>query len=250
LRRRALGVFARMVGADLDEPDRELTGYASLGEFFARRLRPGARPIAGGWGAVVAPADGLVTAVGIVEHGTLIQAKGQMYSLSALVADDELARRLDGGSYVTVYLSPRDYHRVHSPVDGELVGWRYVPGSRWPVGPAFADRVSSLYTRNERAIARVETDDGPVAVAMVGAMGVGNLWLGHIQTSTRRMRTRGELRRIDCVPPIPIDRGDELGAFLLGSTVVVVFPRGAATLTCAVGDRVRCGERIGGAAGS
>jgi phosphatidylserine decarboxylase len=248
LRRGALGAFARMVGADLDEPDRELIGYASLGEFFARRLRPGARPIAGGWGAVVAPSDGLVTAVGVVEDGALIQAKGHTYSLAALVADDEFARALDGGSYVTVYLSPRDYHRVHAPVDGALHGWRYVPGSRWPVGQRFIDRVPSLYTRNERAIARVETDDGPVAIAMIGAMGVGNLWLTHAAASTRRRRVHaGELWRIDCIPPIPIDRGEELGAFLLGSTVVVVLPRGAGRMTCAVGDRVRCGERIGGA---
>ena len=252
LRRPALGVFARAVGVDLAEPDRALDEYSSLGDFFARRLRAGARPVDPAPDAVVAPADGVVTAVGIATGGALIQAKGKNYQLAELVGDPGLAAMLDGAPYVTVYLSPRDYHRVHTPVAGELVAWSYVPGARWPVGPRFTDRVPSLYARNERAIARIETEAGPAAVVMVAAMGVGNLWLAHAGGNgsggidTRDLRRRGERRRIDCVPPVPLERGDELGAFLLGSTVVALLPPGSAEVTCAIGDRVRQGERIGG----
>lgn len=249
LRRPAIGAFARAVGADLDEPELALDAYGSLGDFFARRLRTGARPIDPGAGAVVAPADGLVTAVGIASDGALIQAKGRDYQLADLVADDAFADELRGSAYVTVYLSPRDYHRVHTPVAGELLGWSYVPGARWPVGPRFVDRVPSLYAKNERAIARLATPHGPAAVAMVAAMGVGNLFLTDVNggLETGELRRVGERRRFDCVPPVPVARGDELGAFRLGSTVIALLPPGGGTFSVAVGDRVRCGERIGAA---
>jgi len=250
LRRPAIGAFARAVGADLDEPQLELEGYGSLGEFFARRLRAGARPVDDAVDAVVAPADGLITAAGFADHGALFQAKGRAYQLEELLADVELAHELRGGAYVTVYLSPRDYHRVHTPVAGQLLGWSYVPGARWPVGPRFVERVPSLYARNERAVARIETDAGPAAVVMVAAIGVGNLWLGHVGDGgleTSALRRHGEHRRIDCVPAAALARGDELGAFLLGSTVIAVLPPGAGQFTVGIGDRVRCGQRIGGA---
>lgn len=250
LRRPAIGAFARAVGVDLDEPELALDAYGSLGEFFARRLRDGARPIDQTAGAVVAPADGLVTAVGIASDGALIQAKGRDYRLADLVGDDGLADELRGAAYVTVYLSPRDYHRVHTPVAGELVGWSYIPGARWPVGPRFTERVAGLYTKNERAVARLATPAGPAAVVMVAAIGVGNLYLTHAADgglATGDLRKAAERRRFDCVPAAPLARGDELGAFLLGSTVIALLPPGGGTWTCAVGDRVRCGERIGAA---
>jgi phosphatidylserine decarboxylase len=276
LRRPALSAFARAVGANLDEPELKLERYGTLGAFFARRLRAGARPVDEAAGAVVAPADGLVTAVGVADAGTLIQAKGQAYALADLVADPALAAALAGAAYVTVYLSPRDYHRVHTPIAGRLESWSYVPGARWPVGPRFTRRVPGLYARNERAVARLVTDRGPAAVVLVAALGVGNLWLGHARApsagperggersetlgaprgearttpdglETGSLRRAAERRRIDVVPPRPLARGDELGAFLLGSTVIALLPPGAGTFTVAVGDVVRCGQRIGGA---
>jgi phosphatidylserine decarboxylase len=281
LRRAALSAFARAVGANLDEPELKLERYGTLGAFFARRLRAGARPVDEAAGAVVAPADGLVTAVGVVDAGTLIQAKGQAYALADLVADPALARALDGAAYATVYLSPRDYHRVHTPIAGRLTGWSYVPGARWPVGLRYTRRVPGLYARNERAIARLDTEHGPAAVVLVAALGVGNLWLGHagrpapsaerseagpergversepldpppgearpiIGLETGTLRGAGERRRIDVVPPRALARGDELGAFLLGSTVIALLPPGAGRFTVQAGDVVRCGQRIGG----
>jgi phosphatidylserine decarboxylase len=252
LRRPALSAFARAVGADLDEPELKLERYGSFGAFFARRLRAGARPIDTAGGAIVAPADGVVTAAGIAAAGTLIQAKGKTYALAELVADDELAAALVGAPYVTVYLSPRDYHRVHVPIDARLAGWSYVPGARWPVGPRFMRSVPALYAKNERAVARLDTDRGPAAVVMVAAIGVGNLWLGHVGgddgLETGTLRRMGERRRIDAVPPRRLARGDELGAFLLGSTVIVLLPPGAARFEVPVGSVVRQGQRIGSAA--
>jgi phosphatidylserine decarboxylase len=126
-----------------------------------------------------------------------------------------------------------------------------VPGARWPVGPRFVERVPSLYAKNERAVARLETARGPAAVVLVAAIGVGNLWLGHVGdggtgSETTELRRLGERRRIDCVPPVHLARGAELGAFLLGSTVIAVLPPGGGTFSVVEGDRVRCGERIGG----
>jgi phosphatidylserine decarboxylase len=245
LRRPLLGAFARAVGADLAEAEHELAHYPSLGDFFARKLREGARSIARDRDAVVAPCDGLVAAAGVVEDGTLVQAKGKTFSLGRLLADEDLAEQLLGGSYAVIYLSPRDYHRVHSPVTAHLEGYHYLPGARWPVSPPFVERVEGLLAKNERVVMNLLTDVGPAAVVMVSATGVGNIWLEHLGSDTRVFRAVGERRRIELPDPPLVERGDELGAFLLGSTVVVVLPPGGSSLDLQPGDVVRCGQRIG-----
>jgi phosphatidylserine decarboxylase len=249
LRRPLLGAFARAVGADLAEAERELGTYTSLGDFFARRLRDGARVVDAEQDAIVSPCDGLVAAAGTVDDGTLIQAKGRTFSLARLLADEEMAEQLLGGSYAVIYLSPRDYHRVHSPIAARLDGYHYLPGSRWPVSPPFVERVEGLLAKNERVVMNLSTDAGPAALVMVAAVGVGNVWLSHLDTDTRIFRAAGERHRIDLPDPPEIERGDELGAFLLGSTVVIVLPPGGGTLDLAAGDVVRCGQRIGSAEG-
>ena len=251
LRQFAYSTFARAVGADLSEPERELTSYGSLGEFFARRLRSGSRPIDASADSLVSPCDGTVSACGQADDGMLLQAKGRDYRIGDLVVDHERAEALIGGSYLTIYLAPRDYHRVHSPIAGNLVAYDYVPGTLWPVSPRFIADVPELYVRNERAIAWIDTPHGAAAVVLVGATGVGNLWLSHRDGSGGDSR---DLRRANTnwhhafSPGIAIDRGDELGAFQLGSTVVVLLPRGAGRFDAAIGSSVRCGQRIGTAA--
>jgi len=230
LRAPLYGAFARVYDVALDEAELPLDGYASFGDFFARRLRDGARSTGGGPGDVVAPADGKLAARGVAEAGHLIQAKGQDYLLADLLADPALADELEGGLYLTFYLSPRDYHRVHSPVDGRLVGYDWVPGVHLPVSPRAVRRVPGVFARNERVILRLETEAGPVAVVMVAATGVANISVTAAGIDSRQLRRTRRVHRVRFDRGVPVARGDELGAFHLGSTVILVMPAGAAAL--------------------
>jgi phosphatidylserine decarboxylase len=248
LRRPVYATFSRLVGADLGEVEHDLADYPSFGDFFARKLRAGARSFALPDEVLAAPCDGtLAIAGGIPAPGTLIQAKGRDYRLAELVADEELARRLSGGWYATIYLSPADYHRVHAPLDGAVVAVDYLPGTLWPVKPFFTRTVEGLLARNERLVIQLDTSYGPVAVVMIAAVGVGHLCLRDGDGALRAVATRRrERRRIEPGPPLEVRRGDELGAFLLGSTVVLVLPPGAvAPEPPAEGAPVRCGQPIG-----
>jgi phosphatidylserine decarboxylase len=265
LRGLAYRAFARAVGANLDEVELELSSYPSLGDFFARRLRDGARAVDPTPGAIISPCDGVLAARGTAAAGALVQAKGRMYQLAELVADGELAARLTGGSYATIYLSPRDYHRVHAPVDAQIVGYDYLPGALWPVNPRVAARRDGLLARNERVVIRMNAGPlGNVALVMVGASGVGNIRLaaalgprgaapgagqvipGVMPGAIDSAGWRGarEPRRVE-LSGVRVARGDELGAFRLGSTVVIVFEPHKAELVGDVGQALRFGERIG-----
>jgi phosphatidylserine decarboxylase len=260
LRGLAYRAFARAVGANLDEVELDLERYASLGDFFARRLRHGARAVDPAPGAVISPCDGVIAARGIAAEGELVQAKGRSYRLAELIADGELAARLTGGAYATIYLSPRDYHRVHAPADARVVGYDYLPGSLWSVNPRVAARRDGVIARNERVVFRLDAGAfGQVALVMVGAAGVGNIRLapelctrggtrgaGEPQEiiDSATWRAAREPRRVE-LSGVTVERGDELGAFRLGSTVVVVFEPGKAELAGEVGEAVRFGQRLG-----
>jgi phosphatidylserine decarboxylase len=247
LRGLAYRAFARAVGANLDEVELALGGYPSLGDFFARRLRHGAREVDTAPSAIISPCDGVLAARGTAVAGALVQAKGRTYQLAELVADGELAARLTGGPYATIYLSPRDYHRVHAPLDARVEGYDYLPGALWPVNPRVAARRDGLLVRNERVVIRLNAGPhGRVALVMVGAAGVGNIRLAPVfgAGDSADWRAAGEPRRVE-LTGATVRRGDELGAFRLGSTVVLVFEPGAAQLAGEVAERVRFGQRIG-----
>jgi phosphatidylserine decarboxylase len=247
LRGLAYRAFARAVGANLDEVELALGGYPSLGDFFARRLRRGAREVDAAPGAIVSPCDGVLAARGTAVSGALVQAKGRTYQLAELVADAELAERLTGGPYATIYLSPRDYHRVHAPVDARIEGYDYLPGALWPVNPRVAARRDGLLARNERVVIRMRAGAlGRIALVMVGAAGVGNIRLAPALggDDSARWRAAAEPRRVE-LGGVELARGEELGAFRLGSTVVLIFEPGAAQLAGEVGDALRFGQRIG-----
>jgi len=188
--------------------------------------------------------------------GALVQAKGRSYRLAELVADGALAARLTGGAYATIYLSPRDYHRVHAPVDAKITGYDYLPGSLWSVNPRVAARRDGIIARNERVVFRLNAGPlGRVAVVMVGAAGVGNIRLAPALSGggadvpgavidSAVWRSAREPRRVE-LSGVTVARGDELGAFRLGSTVVVVFEPGKAELVGDVGEVVRFGQRLG-----
>jgi phosphatidylserine decarboxylase len=243
LRARVYRGYSRVFGATPEEAELALDEYPTLNAFFTRALRPGLRPVAAR--AIVAPADAAVGAWGPVAGDTLVQAKGRNYSLKALLGDEALAHRMDGGTFATFYLAPKDYHRIHAPVDGLISAAAYIPGELWPVNAHAVAHVADLFSVNERIVIRVERPGaGVVAVALVGATMVGmtRLVFDDLHTNARRR----ELQRRTYDPAIPVRAGDPLGHFEFGSTVIVVCsPESGALEPREVGETVRVGERLG-----
>ena len=249
LRTLMLSRFARIYGIDVTEAEKPISEYAGFDEFFTRKLRPGARPIDELPGRVISPADGTIVECGLAAAGKLLQAKGSQFDLASLLDDAQAAQRLEGGAYLITYLSPKDYHRVHSPVGGRVVGWRHVPGALFSVGAASIRREPELFVRNERFITLIEMDGGGlVAVVMVAAVGVGHVTVSYDpEVATHRPEFfRAALRHRQYDDPKPIRRGEELGIFHLGSTTIVVFEPGRVELDAlAAGASVKMGVGIG-----
>lgn len=230
-------IFVRAYGVDLAEAQGELGDYPTLEALFTRKLRAGLRPVDDAPDALVSPVDGRCAFAGTSVDGRIELAPGQRLTLSSL-----LARGIEGERDVIVlYLSPRDYHRVHVPREGRAVRWHYVPGTLWPVFPAAVRRVPELFARNERAVVAVETSAGPLDVVLVGAFGVGRITLSvcDLVTNAGGATASGTL-------DAPLVRGDELGVFHLGSTVVLVAGAGTLSPEIRAGDVVRVGRRIAG----
>ena len=246
LRRPLFTAFARRVGADLGEVELPLHDYASLDAFFTRGLRPGARPIPSDGATVISPCDGTVSAIGVAEGGHLIQAKGKAYTLADLLADDAAAARFAGGPYVTIYLSPRDYHRVHFAVDGPVTGFQHVPGTCFPVNAAAVKHVDRLFARNERLVTYQDTGGGEIATVMVAATGVGHMTVTYDAVETHMPRRGRPGPRVRFAAGRAARRGDELGAFHLGSTVILLFEPGRVRLRpLEPGARIRLGDPLG-----
>jgi phosphatidylserine decarboxylase len=247
LRRPIYGGFARRVGADLSQLDRPLDAFERFDDFFTRPLAPGARPVDEAPEAVLSPVDGVISEIGVSEGGRLIQCKGLDYTVRGLLADAAEARHFENGAYATLYLAPRDYHRIHSPVAGRITGYRHIPGAFFPVNPLSVRNVAGLFSINERLVSYLDTELGRVAVVKVAATGVGHITVKYdarARTHVSGVRGRqGFVQRY--TPPIPIKAAEELGMFHLGSTVILLFEPGRVTLEGAPGDTVRVGRRIG-----
>jgi phosphatidylserine decarboxylase len=250
LRRALYGGFARYVGADLSALDRPLDAFPRFDDFFTRPLKAGARPVAQGEQVVVSPVDGVVSEAGVADGGRLIQCKGRDYTIAGLLADAAEARAFEGGAYATLYLAPRDYHRIHNPVDGKVTGYRHIPGAFFPVNPVSVRNVAGLFSINERLVTYLDSDVGRVAVVAVAATGVGFITVAYDrEVSTHRSGAPGRhgwAQRY--AAPRPLGRGAELGTFHLGSTVILLFEPKRVRLELAAGQVVRMGERIGGQA--
>jgi phosphatidylserine decarboxylase len=240
--------FARTYGVDLAEAEHaDVEHYRTFNAFFTRALQAGARKIEGRPDTVVSPADGTLSEFGELDADTLLQAKGRSYSLAALLGESgERVDALLGGSYCTVYLSPRDYHRVHAPLDAALTRTRYIPGRRFSVSPATAASIDRIFCRNERAVCWFDTSCGPMVVVLVGALNVSS-----ISTFSRGEIESGAPQLWDEPASPRVARGAEIGRFNLGSTVVVLFARGAvrwdSRLT--IGMSLAMGAALGIAAG-
>jgi phosphatidylserine decarboxylase len=219
-----MGWFARTYRVDLSEAQHpELDSYRTFNDFFTRGLRSGARLLAGDRDTVVSPADGTLTQFGTIEADTLLQAKGRSYSLAALLGESGAAvDALRGGSYCTIYLAPHNYHRVHAPLGGALERTRYIPGRRFSVSRATAAAIDRLFCRNERVACWFATGAGPMVVVLVGALNVSS-----VSTFNRGEIASGAARHWQEDPPVPIERGAEIGRFNLGSTVIALFAPGA-----------------------
>ena len=243
--RRLINGYIRLYRVDMSEVAEPIESFATFNHFFTRRLRDGARPIARDAGVVVAPADSRVSAVGsLPREGRLDHIKGRSYQVEALLGSAEDAALFAGGVHSTLYLSPSMYHRVHSPVDGLIVAWRYIPGRLYPVNTLAVRHVPGLFAVNERVVVLIETKaHGRVAVVLVGAANVGRISLAFSSLMTN---TGGAARHETPATPIAISRGDELGAFNLGSTVVLLIadPRLAAAPGIVPGELVRMGQSL------
>ncbi len=229
--------------------DPDPTHYRSFNDFFTRALRPDARPIAEAKDALISPVDGAVSQAGQISAGRIFQAKGHDFSLDELLGGDEKhTQAFTDGSFVTIYLSPRDYHRIHMPITGTLKKMTHVPGRLFSVNPATTRNIPGLFSRNERVISIFDTDAGPMALIMVGAIFVSSMdtvWAGTITPSSRRP-TNWEYGRRNTAA-IKLKRGDEMGRFNMGSTVILLFGKDAVELATELQPetKLQMGQQIG-----
>lgn len=225
--------------------------YESFNAFFTRALRAGARPLDAAPGAIISPVDGTVSECGPIDGDRIVQAKGHDYSLGALLAGrEELAVQYRGGRFATIYLAPYNYHRIHMPLPGVLRNAWFVPGALFSVNATTAAHVAGLFARNERVICQFDGVDGTPAFAlvMVGALNVGSMdTVWHGEVAPRRDRVVTELGASARQSPLTLAKGDEMGRFNMGSTVIVLLPPGAAEWSpeLGAGRTLRLGERIG-----
>jgi phosphatidylserine decarboxylase len=224
----------------------ELTTYRSFNAFFTRQLREDIRPIADG-NVAVSPVDGAISQLGQIHKGQIIQAKGRQYSVLELLAGDQLlAQQFENGQFATIYLSPRDYHRIHMPLTGKLKSMSYIPGKLFSVNPRTARVVPKLFARNERVVTVFETDIGPMILVLVGAIFVGSMetvWQGQI---TPDYGKKIEHWHYQDEQAITIQKGDEMGRFNMGSTVVLLMPQQSKLLLSELqaGSPVQMGQAI------
>ncbi|WP_144775691.1 archaetidylserine decarboxylase [Marinobacter maritimus] len=248
LKNRVVKWFVKRYGVDMSEAaEPDPTAYPSFNEFFTRALKPGIRPVAEGDNTFVSPVDGAISQLGQVSGDRIFQAKGQSFSLIELLGGDtQRAEAFNEGVFSTIYLSPKDYHRIHMPLAGKLREMVYVPGKLFSVNPATAENVPNLFARNERVVCIFDTAAGPMALVLVGAMIVGSVetpWAGVVAPNSSGVKAityEGE-------SAISFAKGEEMGRFRLGSTVVMVMPKGSVSWDAEqiAGKRVRMGEAFG-----
>lgn len=236
--------FLKLYTVDLDEAaEGDAHAYPSFNEFFTRALGDGCRPVAAD-PSIASPVDGTVSECGGIDGDRLLQAKGRHYSIADLTARPSWAARFEGGAFATIYLAPFNYHRIHMPIDGELLDAVYVPGRLFSVNAATARSVPRLFARNERVVLRFAAAAGEFVLVMVGALNVGSMatvWAGDITPARRRSVTR--------LPDVRVvlRKGMELGRFNMGSTVILLFEPGRARWEAGLrgGAAVRMGASIG-----
>lgn len=239
--------FVKRYQVDMSQAqESDPTAHACFNDFFTRALKPDARPLDEDPQTILSPADGVISQLGAIEHGRIFQAKGHSYSVLELVGGNpEHASLFQGGQFATVYLSPRDYHRVHMPLGGTLREMIYVPGDLFSVNRVTAENVPRLFSRNERVVCLFDTPAGPMGLVLVGAMivaSVETVWAGLVAPHRRQLHRRNYNDRAP-----ELERGAEMGRFKLGSTVIVLFGPGQTSWDegLGAGDFVQMGQKLG-----
>jgi len=238
----------RIAGINVDEAlSSDPEDYVNFNAWFTRALKPGARTFDPDQQAFISPCDGRISETGSLLENRILQAKGKDYSLQDLLANDPVCSQLIGGYFSTIYLSPKDYHRIHMPLSGHLQRMIHVPGRLFSVAPYTARHVPRLFARNERVIAIFDTDSGPLVMVLVGAMLVSStetVWAGEVTPNKNKSVSVKDYSD----ETISLIRGDEMGRFNMGSTVILLMPPGAlkSLEDLGSGDSVKVGQKLGG----
>ncbi len=217
--------FAKAFAINTDEAEFALHEYASLQEFFIRRLKPGLRKIDPDMQSIVSPCDGVMSEAGLIDEGRILQVKGKYYRVRDLLGSKELAEPFMGGYFCTIYLSPKDYHRFHVPMDGVITKTKYIPGNLWPVNNWAVQNISNLFCNNERIISMIEESHTKKSIAYVavGATMVGKIKLDYCELESNS-RNPVEISH-QTENQVRVNKGDELGCFMFGSTIVMLFEK-------------------------
>ncbi len=240
--------FCRLYKVDMSSAqETNPRSYASFNAFFTRALRPNARPLDPDANTIVSPADGRVQQAGIIDRGQLLQAKGMYYGVDELLAEPAALARYDGGEFLTVYLAPHNYHRVHAPLDGRLRSMHYAPGERWAVNERTAGAIPGLFAVNERLCCHFDAAWGPFALVLVGALNVASIstvWAGEVLPRRPRETCHWHYGERSATT---IMRGAEVGRFNLGSTVILLLPPGSGHFDPALraGQPLLMGQTVG-----
>jgi phosphatidylserine decarboxylase len=242
MNRMLLRWFVRKYGVDMNECVGSIEDFPTLSQFFIRELKPGIRPVDPDPRALVSPVDGTVHTFGRIEEGRYVQVDGKTASVSELLGASSDAERFEGGQFAILYLSPKDYHRVHTPAACRVRSYRYLPGRLWPVFPAATRRIEGLFSRNERLLFMLDTNLGCIAEVMIGAFGVGRMTtsVGPLVTNTG-----GRSQEVALEPAAEIERAGEIGKFHLGSTVILLLEPGRIEWELKPGQSIRLGQAIG-----
>ena len=237
-------LFSWKYGVNLEESSKQVSEYKNFNEFFTRKLLPDVRTLDPDKEAVLSPVDGILGESGVISNEILIQAKGLEYRLADLLKDSEKSKLYDGGIFITIYLAPYNYHRIHSMVSGEVSQFCYVPGDLWTVSPLGVHHVPELFARNERLITFFETDKGECAIVKIGATVVGRIRVVYHDISSNRFGATFQKSVLE--PPLRVERGDEVGLFELGSTVICLFRPGQIELKdLKINQEILFGQAIG-----
>ena len=245
LNRKLLCWYCCHYSVNQEEIELPLEKYPTLGAFFVRNLKDGVRPIGDG---LVSPVDGKIQEHGGIYDGRLLQVKGKEYELSELIGDIQLAQKFNGGYFLTIYLSPSDYHHIHAPVDGDVIRSIYIPGTLWPVNQWSVQNIDRLFAVNERLISVIESAAGEVLVVKVGATNVGSISVEYdnLRTNTCPFSRKAAKLVKNYSQPYKVKKGDRLGTFNLGSTVILIFEPGHfSPSNIKYGQSVHFGQTLG-----